>query len=161
MIGKSWTIMTLAAALAMGTQPAAAQGTGVLTNKVELEKSGPVIDGREGEKTYTTPDVVVPGDRIRLTLTFTNNAAAPAAGVNLTNPIPQALVFDGTNDTSGFALSVDGGKTFGALAALTIAVTGVAPRPAAAPDVTHVRWVWPDAVPAGQSRSVAFFGRVR
>lgn len=159
MIHKSWTIMTLAAALAMGTQPAAAQGTGVLTNKVELEKSGPVIDGREGEKTYTTPDVVVPGDRIRLTLTFTNNGAAPAAGVNLTNPIPEALVFDGTDDAAGFAVSVDGGKTFGPLAALT--VTGAAPRPAAATDVTHVRWLWPDAVPAGQSRSVAFFGRVR
>ena len=80
MTRKSWTIMTLAAALAIGTQPAAAQGTGVLTNKVELEKTGPSVDGREGEKTYTTPDVVVPGDRIRLTLTFTNNGAAPAAG---------------------------------------------------------------------------------
>ena len=161
MIRKSWTIMTLAATLAIGTQPASAQGTGVLTNTVELEKTGPSVDGREGEKTYTTPDVVVPGDRIRLTLTFTNNGATPAAGVNLTNPIPEALVFDGTNDTAGFAVSVDGGKTFGALAALTVAVTGAAPRPAAATDVTHVRWLWPDAVPAGQSRSVAFFGRVR
>jgi len=158
---KSWTILTLAAALVLGTQPAAAQGTSMLTSKVELEKSGPVVDGREGEKTYTTPDVVVPGDRVRLTLNFTNNGAAPAAGVNLTNPIPDALVFDGTNDTAGFAVSVDGGKTFGALAALTVAVTGAGPRPAAANDVTHVRWLWPDAIPAGQSRSVAFFGRVR
>lgn len=161
MIRKSWTIVTLATALAMGAQPAAAQGTGALTNKLELERSGPGVDGREGEKTYTTPDVVVPGDRIRLTLTFTNNGAAPAAGVNLTNPIPEALVFDGTNDTAGFAVSVDGGKTYGALAALTVAVTGAAERPAAARDVTHVRWLWSDAVPAGQSRSVAFFGRVR
>lgn len=161
MIRKSWTIVTLAAVMAMGTQPAAAQGTGVLTNKVELEKSGLVVDGREDEKTYTTPDVVVPGDRIRLTLTFTNNGAVPAAGVNLTNPIPEALIFDGTSDTAGLAVSVDGGKTFGALTALTIAVSGAAARPAAAADVTHVRWLWPDAVPAGQSRSVAFFGRVR
>lgn len=161
MIRKSWTIMTLATALAMGAQPAAAQGTSALTNKLELERSGPVVDGREGEKSYTTPDVVVPGDRIRLTLTFTNNGAAPAAGVNLTNPIPEALIFDGTNDTAGFAVSVDGGKTYGALAALTVAVTGAAERPAAAGDVTHVRWLWSDAVPAGQSRSVAFFGRVR
>ncbi|WP_171005185.1 DUF11 domain-containing protein [Sphingopyxis sp. 2PD] len=161
MAAKSGKMLVLAALLAMGPQPAAAQGTGVLTNKVELEKPGAIVEGREGEKTYTTPDVVVPGDRIRLTLTFTNNGTAPAAGVNLTNPIPAALVFDGTTDTAGFAVSVDGGKTFGALAALTVAVTGAAPRPAIAADVTHVRWLWPDAVPAGQSRSVAFFGRVR
>ena len=161
MIRKSWTMMTLAAALAMGTQPAAAQGTGVLTNKVELEKVTPAVDGREREAIYTTPDVVVPGDRIRLTLTFTNNGAAPAAGVNLTNPIPEALVFDGTNDTAGFTVSVDGGKTFGALEGLRVAVADAAPRPAAAADVTHVRWLWPDAVAPGQSRAVAFFGRVR
>ncbi|HEV7343875.1 MAG TPA: hypothetical protein VGN68_19815 [Sphingopyxis sp.] len=161
MIGKSWTIMTLAAVLAIAPQSAAAQSTGVLATKAELEKSGPSVDGREGEKTYSTPDVVVPGDRIRLTLTFTNNGAAPAAGVNLTNPIPEALAFDGTSDTAGFAVSVDGGKSFGALAALTVAAPGSAPRPATAADVTHVRWLWPDAVPAGQSRSVAFFGRVR
>lgn len=161
MIRKSWTIMTLAAALAMGTQPAAAQGTGVLTSKAELEKSDPGVDGREGAKTYTTPNVVVPGDRIRLTLTFTNNGAAPSAKMILMNPIPTALVFDGTSDTTGFAVSVDGGKTFGALAALSVAATGTAPRPATAADVTHVRWMWPDAVPSGQSRSVAFFGRVR
>ncbi len=161
MTRKSWTIMTLAAILAVGNQPAAAQGTGVLTNKVELEKRAPAADGREGEKTYTTPDVVVPGDRIRLTLTFTNNGTAPASGMNLTNPIPEALVFDGTSDTAGFAVSVDGGKTFASLASLTVAVAGAAPRPAVPADVTHVRWLWPDAVPAGQSRSVAFFGRVR
>lgn len=160
MTAKSLTILMLATVLVMSAQPAAAQGTGVLTNKVELEKSGPVIDGRESEKTYSSPDVVVPGDRIRLTLTFTNNGAAPAAGVNLTNPIPAALVFDGTNDAAGFAVSVDGGKTFGALADLTIA-GAAAPRAAVAADVTHVRWLWPDAVAPGQSRSVAFFGRVR
>ncbi|WP_428629077.1 hypothetical protein [Sphingopyxis sp.] len=161
MTGKSWKTIALAAVLAMGTQPAAAQGTGVLTNKVELEKLTPAADGREATKTYTSPEVVVPGDRIRLTLIFTNNGAAPAAGVNLTNPIPAALIFDGTSDTAGFSVSVDGGKTFGALASLTIPITGAAPRPAVAADVTHVRWLWPDPVAPAQSRSVAFFGRVR
>lgn len=161
MTGRSWTTLVAAAVLAIATQPAAAQGTGVLTNKVELEKVAPAVDGQQGTKTYTTPDVVVPGDRIRLTLIFTNNGTAAASGINLTNPIPEALAFDGTNDTAGFSVSVDGAKTFGTLAALTVTAPGAAPRPATAADVTHVRWVWPDAVPAGQSRSVAFFGRVR
>ena len=161
MIRKSWTIVTLAAALAMGAQPAAAQGTGVLTSKAELEKSAPAVDGREGAKTYTTPNVVVPGDRVRLTVTFTNNAAAPAGNMIVMNPIPGALVFDGTNDTAGFSVSVNGGMTFGALGELKVAVADAAPRAAVASDVTHVRWAWPDAIAPGESRSVAFFGRVR
>lgn len=161
MIGKAWNALALAAVFAAGIQPAAAQGTGSLTSKIELEKSTASSDGQPPKKTYVAPDVVVPGDRVRVALTFTNNGAAPAAGLNLVNPIPEGLMFDDTADTAGFGVSTDGGKTFGALAALTVPVGGAAPLPATAADVTHVRWLWPDAIAPGQSRSVAFFGRVR
>lgn len=161
MIGKAWKSLAVAALLAAGVQPVAAQGTGALTSRIELEKSTPSPDGRPAKKTYVAPDVVVPGDRVRVALTFTNNGDAPAAGVNLVNPIPAGLVFDDTADTEGFGVSIDGGKTFGALASLTVPVQGAAARPATATDVTHVRWLWPDAIAPGQSRSVAFFGRVR
>ncbi|MBJ7437660.1 MAG: DUF11 domain-containing protein [Sphingopyxis sp.] len=161
MTGKSWKILALLVGLTLGAQPAAAQGTGALTSKIELEKLAPATAGQAPAKSYILPDVVVPGDRIRVTLTFANNGIAPAAGLNLTNPIPEGLVFDETNDTAGFSVSTDGGKTFGALATLKVPVSGAAPRAAVAADVTHVRWLWPDAVAPGQSRSVAFFGRVR
>lgn len=161
MIGKALNAMALAALLAAGVQPAAAQGTGSLTSKIELEKSTPSLEGQPPKKSYVAPDVVVPGDRVRVALTFTNNGTAPAAGVNLVNPIPDGLMFDDTADTAGFSVSADGGKTFGALAALTVSINGAAPRIATATDVTHVRWLWPDAIGPGQSRSVAFFGRVR
>lgn len=161
MIGNMWSGLALAALLAVGAQPAVAQGTGALTSKIELEKSIPSADGQPPKKTYVTPDVVVPGDRIRVALTFTNNGAAPAAGVNLVNPIPEGLMFDDTADTAGFGVSTDGGKTFGTLAALTVPVQGATPRAATAADVTHVRWLWPDAIAPGKSRTVAFFGRVR
>jgi uncharacterized repeat protein (TIGR01451 family) len=161
MTGKMWNALTLAALLAAAAQPATAQGTGALTSRIELEKSLPAGDGKPAQKTYVTPDVVVPGDRVRVTLIFTNKGGPPAAGVNLVNPIPDGLVYDDTADDAGFGVSTDGGKMFGALASLTIPVEGAAPRPAAAADVTHVRWLWPDAIAPGQSRSVAFFGRVR
>ena len=96
-----------------------------------------------------------------MTLTFTNKGSAPAAGVNLVNPIPDGLVYDDTADTAGFGVSTDGGKNFGALAALSVPVANTAPRPATAADVAHVRWLWSDAIAPGQSRTVAFFGRVR
>lgn len=161
MIGKAWNALALAALLAVGAQPAAAQGTGSLTSKIELEKSTPSSDGQPPKKSYVAPDVVVPGDRVRVALIFTNNGNVPAAGVKLVNPIPEGLIFDDTADAAGFDVSTDGGKTFGALAALTVPVEGAAPRAATVADVTHVRWLWPDAIGPGQSRSVAFFGRVR
>ena len=52
-------------------------------------------------------------------------------------------------------------KSFGDLASLTISGTDGTPRAATDADVTHVRWLWSTAVPAGGSRSVAFFGRVK
>ena len=160
MIGKAWKSMAIAALLAAGV-PAAAQGSGALTSKIELEKLVPATADQPAQKTYIAPDVVVPGDRVRVTLSFTNNGAQPASGVILVNPIPQGLMFDDTADPAGFGVSADGGKIFAALAALTIPVEGAAPRAATAADVTHVRWLWPDAIAPGQSRSVAFFGRVR
>lgn len=161
MIGKTRKSLAMAALLGLIVQPAAAQGTGALTSKIELEKSTPSADGGPEKKTYVAPDVVVPGDRVRVGLTFTNNGAAPAAGVKLVNPIPEGLIFDNTADAANFGVSIDGGKTFGSLASLSVPVQGAAARAATAADVTHVRWLWPDAIAPGQSRSVAFFGRVR
>lgn len=154
-------IALLAFALALGAAPAFAQDGGKLTSKIELEKLSPAAGGQPPAKTYVAPDVVVPGDRVRVTLDFSNGGTAPAVGVDIVNPVPEALVFDGTDDNRDFSVSVDGGKMFGPLTSLTVPVAGAAPRAATAADVTHVRWKWTDAVAPGQTRTVAFFGRVK
>ena len=161
MIGKVGNILAAAMLLIINAGSAAAQGSGALTSKIELEKLTPATAGQPVQKTYVDPDVVVPGDRVRVTLTFTNDGAAPASGVNLVNPIPKGLAYDDTADTAGFGVSIDGGKNFGPLASLIGPVEGATGRPATAAEVTHVRWLWPDAIAPGASRSVAFFGRVR
>lgn len=161
MIGKMWTALALAALLAAPSLPAAAQGSGTLTSKIELEKALSTANRNAELYTYVEPDVVVPGDRVRVTLTFTNNSAAPATGLNITNPIPEGLVFNSTNDATDFSVSVDGGKSFGALASLTVPVENGVLRAATLPDVTHVRWLWSQPVAPRQSRSVAFFGLVK
>ena len=159
MIGMIWKGLAVAA-IVVGV-PAAAQGSGNLTTKVEVEKSVPGQDGQPASKSYVTPDVVVPGDRVRISLAFTNNGTEPASGVVVANPIPPALLFDGTDDDAGFGVSIDGGTIFAPLSNLTVPTEGAAPRAATAADVTHVRWKWADAIGPGQTRSVAFFGRVR
>ena len=161
MTGKIWNSLAITALFAFGAQPVAAQENSALTMKVELEKSVPGADGQAAQTVYVAPEVVVPGDRIRITLNFANDRATPVKGINLVNPIPEGLVFDGTADPADFGVSIDGGKNFGALATLTIPVDGAAPRRATTADVTHVRWLWPEAIAPGQNRSVAFFGRVR
>lgn len=161
MLGKARGTIAFAAALVLGLQPASAQDGGALTSKIELEKLTATTEGQPPAKSYTAPDVVVPGDRVRITLTFTNGGTAPAAGVNIVNPIPEGLIFDGTNDGAGFSVSVDKGKSFGALETLTIPVDGAAPRAATANDVTQVRWLLPSAVPPGKTHAVAFFGKVK
>ena len=160
MMGKVRIAMLIAAIMA-GSLPAAAQQDSGLTSKIELEKATPGANRNAEIYTYVEPDVVVPGDRIRVTLTFTNRSSAPATGLNITNPIPEGLVFNGTSDTGDFSVSVDGGKSFGALASLTVPVQNAAPRSATLTDVTHVRWLWSKPVPPQQSRSVAFFGLVK
>ena len=159
MRGKIYGGWIIAAAISFTAAPATAQGG--LASKIEIEKMVTAADGQPPVKTYVEPEVVIPGDRVRITLTFANGSTAPASGVNVVNPIPEGLIFDGTADTNGFAVSVDGGKSFGSMAALTVPVANGTPRAATAADVTHVRWLWPDALPAGQKRSVAFFGRVK
>ena len=151
----------LAASLLLaGAAPATAQDGSALTIKTELEKLMPGADGAAPAKTYVDPGTVVPGDRIRYTLTFHNKGARPAAGVNLVDPIPDGILFEESADPEGFAFSVDGGKSFGPLATATVASDG-AVRAATPADVTHVRWQLAAPVPAGGSHSVAFFGRVR
>ena len=59
MIGKMRNALILAALLAAAAQPAAAQGTGALTSKIELEKSTPASGGQPARKAYVAPDVVV------------------------------------------------------------------------------------------------------
>ncbi|MBB6424380.1 DUF11 domain-containing protein [Sphingopyxis sp. JAI128] len=159
MIGRIWKGLALAALAT--SAPAIAQGNGNLTTKVEVEKSVPGQDGQPASKSYVTPDVVVPGDRVRISLTFTNDGTDAASGVVVANPIPPGLMFDSTDDQAGFGVSIDGGETFAPLADLTVPVDGSVPRPATAADLTHVRWKWAEAIGPGQTRSVAFFARVR
>ena len=93
-------------------------------------------------------------------LSYRNNGAAPASDFVVSNPIPDSVGFDGT-ESPGAVYSVDGGRNWGALAALTVRNADGSSRPAALADVTHVRWRFAQAIPAGGGGQLRFRGVVK
>ena len=150
----------LLAFLALLAPAAASASAGVtLQSEVFVERTATDAAGKQ-KTTLEPPKVVTPGDKLLFVITYRNGAAAPASGFVLTNPLPAAVAFAGT-EASGADLSVDGGKKWGALDALRIANADGTSRPAAPADVTHIRWRFGQAIPAGQGGKLSFRGTVR
>ncbi len=152
----------LAAFLALAA-PAAALAAGpdhvTITSHAYVEHARPAAGGASA-MVREEPKVVTPGDRLVFELAYKNVGAEPATGFTITDPIPAAVAFAG-DETAGAIFSVDGGRTWGPLAALRVAQPNGGSRPAALSDVTHVRWVFARPIPAGAAGSVSFRGVVK
>jgi len=150
----------LLALLALLTPVAAHAADGVsLVSEVFVEHTETTPEGRS-VTTRAEPEMVVPGDNLVFVLSYRNDGAEPATDLVLTNPVPDSVAFSGTTDQSA-VVSVDGGKTWGALNALTVVGTDGANRPAEAADVTHIRWVLDQPVPSGSAGELSFRGVVK
>lgn len=130
--------LLLAAIATLFAVPAAAQDV-TLKSEVLVERS---VTGPDGRVTTTleAPTTVVPGDRVVIALDYRNAGAEPAKEFTVVNPLPAALAFNGAA-SAGHDLSVDGGKSWGQLAQLTIGQADGTTRAATPADVTHVRWI--------------------
>ena len=151
---------TLLPLLALCAATAAeAQNQVTLNNQVFVEH---VRVDAQGHRTVALdpPQVVTPGDHLVFVLTYRNGGQQPATGFAVTNPIPPAVAFERSDDASA-VVSVDGGHSWGALASLTVAQPDGSRRPAVAADVTHVRWAFSQAIPAGAEGRLSFRGIVR
>lgn len=85
-----------------------------------------------------SPQSVTPGDRLLFVLNYKNQGTSTATSFTATNPIPAAVTYaDGAS--AGEVVSVDRGKSWGALATLRVLAAGGAARPATMADVTHIR----------------------
>lgn len=142
---------TVSAASAQAAQPFE------LVNDVQVDKIT-VVDGKE-HHALVEPSVVVPGDHLVFSTRYRNNTAAKVENIVVTNPIKPGIAF--VSEGAGAAdVSVDGGKTWGKLAALKVADAAGGQRAAQAGDVTHVRWVL-DSVAPGAAGTVSFNAIVR
>ena len=145
-------------ALLMPVVAQAADGVS-LVSEVFVEHTETTPEGRS-VTTRAEPDMVVPGDNLVFVLSYRNDGTEPATDLVLTNPVPDSVAFSVTTDLSA-VVSVDGGKTWGALASLTVIGTDGAGRPAEAADVTHIRWLLDRPVPSGAAGELSFRGLVK
>jgi uncharacterized repeat protein (TIGR01451 family) len=152
---KIWlAILALIAPAAAFAADNVALSSEIFVERVKTGADGKPVTVRE------TPKVVTPGDKLVFELSYRNQGAQPATGFALTDPIPQSVVFAGS-ESPGAIVSVDGGKSWGPLASLRVAGPNGASRPAVAADVTHIRWSFSQAIPAGGSGKLSFRGVVK
>lgn len=102
---------------------------------------------------------VAPGEQVTYLIAYKNDAGKPAERLIVTNPVPANLEFVSASD--GAEVSVDGGKSYGALAALTTRAGSGAARAAQAADVTHVRWRIAQPIAPGAAGEVSFQAKVK
>ncbi|WP_339825685.1 hypothetical protein [uncultured Parasphingorhabdus sp.] len=140
-------------------------GTAMAANNVSLS-SDVFIERKVAKPNGTTalvleqPKTVIPGDNLVFVVKYKNVGSAPASDFSVTNPLPKAVAFNGTSDGTEI-VSVDGGKTWGPLSALTYARDNGDIRPALMTDVTHVKWKFNRALSAGSEGKLIFRGTVK
>jgi uncharacterized repeat protein (TIGR01451 family) len=159
--GFGWTLGVLFCVCAAGNAlaQAAAPGPIKLDTAVyqDVQVKGP--DGKVTTKRQA-PKNVVPGDEVTYEMTYSNSAKSPATNVVVDNPMPSQLTFIKVEGTPATAVSIDGGKTFGQLADLKVALPDGTSRPAQPSDVTTLRWVIATIAPGGKGK-IAYRGRVK
>ena len=147
-------ISALLSAGAASAQTGVSLGNDVFVERVTVDAQGRSTTALE------PPAVVTPGDHLVFVLTYRNGGQQPATGFVVTNPIPSAVAFERVEGDQA-VVSVDGGRNWGALAALSVAQADGSRRAAVAADVTHVRWSFSRPIAAGEEGRLRFRGIVK
>ena len=148
-------------AFALMTAPTVALAAGemAVVSEMFVEKTMPAPGG----KTKTVLVVAKsgpPGTRLVFTHSYRNTTRTPLPNFGMTNPMPAGVEYLGSDDANAI-VSVDGGKSWGALAALKVPGAAGVLRPARPEDVTHVRWKLAVPVPPGGTGKFSFRGIVK
>ncbi len=149
----------LAVAAALLPVPALAANQVALDNDVFVERVRTDAAGKQ-RILLEEPKAVAPGDRLVFVLNYRNGGTQPAEKFVVTNPMPAAVRFADAGGARPL-VSVDGGRQWGPLAALTVAEADGTRRAAQPADVTHVRWAFDKPIPAGGRGQLLFRGVVK
>ena len=152
-VAAAWLSSASLSASAAFAAPGVQLSNTVMRN---VEQKG--ADGRVTQNKVVATSVA-PGDQVTYLIAYKNDAAKPAERVVVTNPVPANLEFVSASD--GAEVSVDGGKSYGALTSLTTRSASGAARAAQAADVTHVRWRIANSIAPGAAGEVSFQAKVK
>lgn len=130
-----------------------------LSSDVFVERQ---IERGDGTKTVVLekPSMVTPGDNLVFVVKYKNVGNSTASNFVVTNPLPSAVMFNGTSDGLE-VVSIDGGKSWGVLNNLRVAKADGTARPAQRSDVTHIKWNLNQPLTAGAEGKLIFRGVVK
>ncbi|WP_109356802.1 hypothetical protein [Sphingorhabdus sp. EL138] len=154
--------LAMLAALAIpGITPGAAMAANnvALSSDVFVERKIENADGQTAVM-LEEPKTVIPGDNLVFVVKYKNVGSTPATDFSVTNPLPKAVAFNGTSDGTEI-VSVDGGKNWGPLSALTYTRANGEVRPALMSDVTHIKWKFNRSLSVGSEGKLVFRGTVK
>ncbi len=153
------TFLTFVALAVPAAAFAQAPSTVALNSKIFVAKTVTGPDGKSENKLFA-PDTVTPGDALVFMHDYKNGGAKPATAFEINNPVPPSVAFTGV-EQAWATVSVDGGKSFAALAALKVKGADGKMRPAIPGDVTHVKWKFAQAIAPGAGGRVMYYGVVK
>lgn len=130
-------------------------------NFANIAQKQVVTFDEDGEEIMSLTDVgiVVPGDTIVYTSTFTNSASVAVSNIVVDNPIPadtKYIRFSAQGEKTEVTFSIDGGQNYAAPAELTITEANGVTRAAKPEEYTDIRWVYQGSLAAGSASSVNF-----
>lgn len=153
-------ILTAATALlATIAAPVSAQATQPIELKGDVQLDKVVVENGREKHIMVEPKVVVPGDKLVFATAYRNTGATAVSNFVVTNPIPAGVAL-AQGDAPMADVSVDGGKTWGKLANLTVTGKDGVKRAAQSSDVTHIRWTLASVAP-GASGTLTYRAVVR
>lgn len=150
--------MMVAGAASAALAPATAHAAGGLqfASDVFVERFQPAAGGRMA-RILERADQLRPGDRV---IFVVNWSGRKDGGFTVTNPLPRSIAFAGATDETQ-EVSVDGGRNWGQLEALTLREASGRLRRARAEDVTHLRWRIPTPQALAGTGQMTWRGVVR
>lgn len=151
---RIFTTLALAAPAASLAASNVSLASDVFVEKIERDAQGRPVTR------LSPPRALTAGDALVFILSYRNRGAVPASGFVVTNPVPDGVAFRAAESPDA-EVSVDGGRAWGRLGSLVVAGPDGRPRPAAAADVTHIRWSVKDIVAPGATGQLSYRATAR
>ncbi len=139
--------------------PSLAQTPQPVELKGDVKVRQRVIENGAEKQILAEPKVVVPGDTLLFTTAYRNVSSQAVKNFVITNALPGGVALAPEGAASQM-VSVDGGKTWGALGTLSVNGNDGTKRPTHAGDVTHLRWILTEIKP-GVAGEVTYLALVR